>query len=114
MFSSNNTPAYEFQKVRELGSIINLDDISYISFLEKTCGIPEIISVRYNPIKFREGSLIMGDPENAKYGSVFHINLMKKRLAWCMLVIRYIKDMMKRYKALLFTRFRSKWNADVL
>ena len=31
-------------------------------------GIPEIISVRYNPGKQREGSFIMGSPENAKYG----------------------------------------------
>lgn len=68
MFSSNDTPAYEFQKARELGAIINLDDISHIPFLEKICGIPEIISVRYNPGKLREGSFIMGNPEDAKYG----------------------------------------------
>ena len=35
MFSSNDTPAYEFQKARELDAIINLDDISDIPFLEK-------------------------------------------------------------------------------
>ena len=68
MFSSNDTPAYEFIKARELGAIINLDDISHISFLEKTCGIPEVISVRYNPGKLREGSFIMGNPEEAKFG----------------------------------------------
>jgi diaminopimelate decarboxylase len=68
MFSSNDTPAIEFQKARELNAIINLDDLSDIPFLEKNGGIPEIISVRYNPGKFREGSFIMGNPENAKYG----------------------------------------------
>jgi diaminopimelate decarboxylase len=68
MFSSNDTPAYEFRKARELNAIINLDDISHIPFLEKNGGIPEIISVRYNPGKQREGSFIMGNPENAKYG----------------------------------------------
>jgi len=60
MFSSNDTPAYEFQKARQLNAVINLDDISHIQFLEKNGGIPEIISVRYNPGKQREGSFIMG------------------------------------------------------
>ncbi|MBN2098001.1 MAG: diaminopimelate decarboxylase [Dehalococcoidia bacterium] len=68
MFTSNDTPANEFVKARELNAIINLDDISHIPFLEKNGGIPKIISVRYNPGKLREGSLIMGSPENAKYG----------------------------------------------
>jgi diaminopimelate decarboxylase len=68
MFSSNDTPAEEFIKARELGAIINLDDISHITFLEKCAGIPETISVRYNPGKIREGSFIMGKPEEAKYG----------------------------------------------
>src|SRR4030042_1956090 len=68
MFSSNDPPAIEFQKARQLNAIINLDDISHISFLEKNGGIPTIISVRYNPGKLREGSFIMGSPENAKYG----------------------------------------------
>jgi diaminopimelate decarboxylase len=68
MFTSNDTPAIEFQKARQLNAIINLDDISHIPFLEKNGGIPEIISVRYNPGKLREGSFIMGSPENAKYG----------------------------------------------
>ena len=68
MFSSNDTPAIEFQKARQLDAIINLDDISHIPFLEKNGGIPDIISIRYNPGKLREGSFIMGNPENAKYG----------------------------------------------
>jgi diaminopimelate decarboxylase len=68
MFSSNDTPAHEFRKARQLNAIINLDDISHIPFLEQNGGIPEIISVRYNPGKQREGSFIMGSPENAKYG----------------------------------------------
>ena len=68
MFSSNDTPAEEFIKARELGATINLDDISHIRFLEKHGGIPELISVRYNPGRLREGSFIMGKPEEAKYG----------------------------------------------
>jgi diaminopimelate decarboxylase len=68
MFTSNDTPAGEFKKARELSATINLDDISHIAFLEKHAGIPELISIRYNPGKFREGSFIMGKPEEAKYG----------------------------------------------
>ena len=41
MFSSNDTPASEFVIAKELGAIINLDDISHVPFLEKTYGIPD-------------------------------------------------------------------------
>lgn len=69
MFSSNDTPAIEFQKARELGAIINLDDISHIAFLEKNAGIPDIISFRYNPGPLMQnGNTIIGYPEEAKYG----------------------------------------------
>ena len=69
MFSSNDTPAQEYVKAQELGGIINLDDISHISFLEKHLGtLPEVLSFRYNPGKLRQGSSIMGNPEEAKYG----------------------------------------------
>ncbi len=68
MFTSNDTPAHEFVIAREMGAVINLDDISHIPFLEKTCGIPEVISVRYNPGRLRDGSFIIGNPEDAKYG----------------------------------------------
>ena len=68
MFSSNDTPANEFLKAKELGAIINLDDISHISFLEKCCGIPEVISFRYNPGHLRKGNPIIGDPVESKYG----------------------------------------------
>src|SRR3989338_5387450 len=39
MFTSNNTPAEEFKKARELGAIINLDDISHIKYLENNVGL---------------------------------------------------------------------------
>ena len=69
MFSSNDTPAQEFVKAKELGAIINLDDISHIDFLEKHCGeLPKVLSFRYNPGKQRTGGSIMGNPEDAKYG----------------------------------------------
>ncbi|MDA8229529.1 MAG: diaminopimelate decarboxylase [Desulfitobacterium hafniense] len=69
MFTSNDTPASEYKKARELGAIINLDDISHIDFLENHAGLPDIISFRYNPGPLRSGgNSIIGNPEEAKYG----------------------------------------------
>lgn len=69
MFSSNNTSKEEYILARQLGAIINLDDISHISFLEKNAGIPEVICFRYNPGFFatKDGNVI-GNPQEAKYG----------------------------------------------
>ena len=70
MFSSNVTPAREYQLAEKLGAIINLDDFTHIDFLEKTIGyIPETISCRYNPGGlFSISNDIMDNPGDAKYG----------------------------------------------
>ena len=68
MLTSNDTPAKEFQLAKDLGAIINLDDISHINFVEKNVGLPETICMRYNPGDLKEGNLIIGHPEDAKYG----------------------------------------------
>ncbi|HPC49829.1 MAG TPA: diaminopimelate decarboxylase [Kiritimatiellia bacterium] len=68
MFTSNNTPAEEFVKARELGAIINLDDLAHIPFLEASAGVPERICLRYNPGPLKGGNAIIGRPEQAKYG----------------------------------------------
>jgi diaminopimelate decarboxylase len=68
MFTSNDTPFQEYQKARQLGAVINLDDISHIPYLEKHAGLPELICLRYNPGPLREGNAIIGKPEEAKYG----------------------------------------------
>lgn len=68
MFTSNDTPAEEYQKARELGAVINLDDISHIPFLEEHIGLPDLICFRYNPGPLRDGNAIIGKPEEAKYG----------------------------------------------
>lgn len=68
MFTSNDTPAEEFKVARELGAIINLDDISHIPYLEKHAGLPDLVCVRYNPGAAREGNTIIGNPQEAKYG----------------------------------------------
>lgn len=68
IFTSNDTQAYEYQKAIELGAIINLDDISHIDYLEQCAGIPELVCFRYNPGPLKEGNVIIGKPEDAKYG----------------------------------------------
>ena len=68
MFTSNDTPVYEYQKAIDLGAIINLDDISHIEYLEKNVGLPEMVCFRYNPGSLKEGNTIIGHPEEAKYG----------------------------------------------
>mgnify|MGYP000652403289 FL=1 len=70
MFSSNATPAEEYQYAAKLGAIINLDDITHIKAVEKAVGyIPKTISCRYNPGGvFKISNDIMDNPGDAKYG----------------------------------------------
>lgn len=70
MFSSNDTPAEEFEYAAKIGATINLDDITHIDFLEKTIGkLPETLSCRYNPGGlFKITTDIMDNPGDAKYG----------------------------------------------
>ncbi len=68
MFTSNDTPAAEYKKAMELGAIINLDDIKHIEYLEKHVGLPELLSFRYNPGALKGGNIIIGNPEDSKYG----------------------------------------------
>lgn len=70
MFSSNATPAEEFQYADKIGATINLDDFTHIEFLEKSIGkIPETISCRFNPGGFfKLGTSIMDNPGDSKYG----------------------------------------------
>ena len=70
MFSSNDTPAEEFQYANELGATINLDDITHIAYLEEAIGtLPKRMSCRYNPGGvFEVCNGIMDNPGEAKYG----------------------------------------------
>jgi diaminopimelate decarboxylase len=67
MFTSNDTPLSEFKKAKELGAVINLDDITHLTYLEKI-GLPDLICFRYNPGPLKGGNSIIGKPEEAKYG----------------------------------------------
>ena len=75
MFSSNETPAEEFQLADRLGAIINLDDLTLVDYLVQCTGhVPEKICCRYNPGgvftlgETREGFQVMDNPGDAKYG----------------------------------------------
>ena len=69
MFSSNVTPEKDMRKAREMGAYINLDDATYVVFLEKLGPVPETVCLRYNPGgSFSLGNTIMDMPRDAKYG----------------------------------------------
>lgn len=70
MFSSNETPAGEYEYAAKIGAVINLDDFTHIDYLEKTLGsLPETLSLRYNPGgMFKISTDIMDNPGEAKYG----------------------------------------------
>ncbi len=75
MFSSNETPAAEFELAGRLGAYINLDDLTHVDFLYKTLGrAPETVCCRFNPGgvftlgESKEGFQVMDNPGQAKYG----------------------------------------------
>ena len=69
LVTSNDTPAEEFIKAKQIGAIINLDDLSHIQYLEHVCGkLPDCLCFRYNPGPLKGGNAIIGSPEEAKYG----------------------------------------------
>lgn len=70
MFSSNVTPEKDLQKAYQMGANINLDDATYVDFLQNVCGgVPETVCLRYNPGgSFSLGNTIMDMPRDAKYG----------------------------------------------
>ena len=69
IFSSNDTPALDMRKAREMGVYINLDDATYVDFLASMGPVPEAVCLRYNPGgSFSLGNTIMDMPRDAKYG----------------------------------------------
>lgn len=69
IFSSNDTPYEEYAKAMEMGTIINLDDITHVAYLEKHGELPNRLAFRYNPGPLKHGgNTIIGLPEEAKYG----------------------------------------------
>lgn len=68
IFTSNNTPLEEFKLANTLKAIVNFDDISHIDgFIENIC-VPDFFCLRYNPGNLKKGNVIIGNPEEAKFG----------------------------------------------
>lgn len=69
MFSSNETPAEDYLLAKELGAIVNLDDITHVDYFDKLCGLNETMSLRYNPGgDFVVSNDIMDTPSDQKFG----------------------------------------------
>ena len=69
IFSSNDTPALDMRKARDMGVYINLDDATYVDFLASMGPVPETVCLRYNlGGSFSLGNTIMDMPRDAKYG----------------------------------------------
>jgi len=69
MFTSNETSLREYVKAKELGAIINIDDITHLEFIKNNIGLPELICFRYNPGETTTyGNVIIGVPQEAKFG----------------------------------------------
>jgi diaminopimelate decarboxylase len=69
MFTSNNTPIKEYAFAKNLGAIVNLDDLSHVEFVHKELGLNDLVSFRYNPGPERTGNVLIGDPKEAKFGT---------------------------------------------
>jgi diaminopimelate decarboxylase len=69
MFTSNNTPIAEYKVAKDMGAVVNLDDLSHVEFLHSQLGLPEFVSFRYNPGPERTGNVLIGDPKEAKFGN---------------------------------------------
>lgn len=70
MFSSNQTPAADFQLAARLGAYVNFDALGMIDFYEQATGrLPEIVCLRANPGGDFEGTnTIFDTPEASKFG----------------------------------------------
>lgn len=69
MFSSNVTPAADFELARKLNAIINFDDLTHIDFFAGLAPFAETMCCRYNPGgDFTLNNEIMDTPRDAKYG----------------------------------------------
>lgn len=83
IFTSNDTPAEEFQYARKLGAIINLDAPGMLPYLEMHATLPKLISCRYNPGPSSLGHGFVGKPEESKFGmtraQLFDTYLLAKR-----------------------------------
>lgn len=68
MFTSNETQPHEYRAAAELGAIVNLDDLTQVTNLAESSGVPETVCCRYNPGAFHGTNAFMGDLADSKFG----------------------------------------------
>ncbi len=68
MFTSNNTTVSEFAIAAKVGAVINLDSPQLLDKLQQLPTLPAVVSFRYNPGEERSGNVIIGDPQESKFG----------------------------------------------
>lgn len=68
MFTSNHTSIAEYKLARDRGAIVNFDDLTHLNFYREHVGtFPDIVCLRYSP-EGKAGNVIIGTPEEAKFG----------------------------------------------
>lgn len=69
-FTSNNTPAEDFELAIDMDTTVNLDDLAHLpNFLGALNGKRiSRVAARYNPGRLKTGNDIIGEPTEAKYG----------------------------------------------
>ncbi len=68
IFTSNNTTVDEFSQALSLDAIINLDVPDHIDKLLELPHMPRHAGFRYNPGREAVGNVIIGSPEESKFG----------------------------------------------
>lgn len=68
VFTSNNTTIADYKLALDAGALINFDDLSHLEIFSSNFDFPEMVSCRYNPGTAKEGNVIIGKPEEAKFG----------------------------------------------
>ncbi len=73
MFSSNDTPAEEYEYAAKIGAVINFDDLTMLPYyLDNVGDLPETVCCRYNPGgTFSIANDIMDNPGDSKYGMTY-------------------------------------------
>lgn len=68
VFTSNNTKLSEYKLALDSGALINFDDLTHLEIFSTKFDFPEMVSCRYNPGLAKQGNVIIGKPEEAKFG----------------------------------------------
>ena len=69
MFTANGVDHSEYRLARKYGAILNIDDMTDISYVQEIGPLPEFVVLRYNPGKRKTGgNHVFGNTEDQKFG----------------------------------------------